>query len=132
MRRCLALNRPGPYQLQAAIQAVHTDAASASDTDWRQIVKLYDHLLALTPSPIVALNRAVAVAELDGPEAALSLLEPLALDGYHVFHAARADLCRRAGRLSDAARAYRAAIAATGNAAERRFLERQLDALAPT
>ncbi|MBS2028508.1 MAG: sigma-70 family RNA polymerase sigma factor [Deltaproteobacteria bacterium] len=131
VRRCLALNRPGPYQLQAAIQAVHSDAARARDTDWRQIVQLYDHLLALTRSPIVALNRAVAVAELDGPEAALALLEPLALDGYHVFHAARADLYRRAGRLRDAAREYHAAIDTTENAAERRFLQRQLDALAP-
>ena len=132
VRRCLAINRPGPYQLQAAIQAVHSDAARAEDTDWKQIVQLYDHLLALTRSPIVALNRAIAVAEVDGAQAALALIESLPLAGYHVFHTARAELCRRAGRLADAAREFRAAIVSTQNAAEQRFLQKQLEAITPS
>jgi RNA polymerase sigma-70 factor (ECF subfamily) len=131
VRRCLRRNEPGPYQIQAAINAVHSDAPTAADTDWRQILALYDQLLATSGSPVVALNRAVAVAEVDGPEAALALVADLelALDGYHVFHAVRADLLRRAGRAGDAAAEYEAAIAATENAAERRFLRRQRDAL---
>jgi RNA polymerase sigma-70 factor (ECF subfamily) len=124
VRECLRANRPGPYQLQAAINAVHADAASAADTDWRQILQLYDHLMALTPGPVVALNRAVALAEVAGPHAALTLVERLDLDRYYLFHAIRADLLRRLGRRSDAAAAYEAAIARTDNAAERDFLER--------
>jgi RNA polymerase sigma-70 factor (ECF subfamily) len=123
VRRCLERNQPGPYQLQAAINAVHSDAARADATDWRQIVALYDQLLALNPTPVVALNRAVAVAEVEGPEAALALVEGLDLDGYHVFHAVRADLLRRAGRGEEAVAAYDAALGLTGNAAERAFLE---------
>ena len=106
VRRCLARNRPGPYQIQAAINAVHSDAPTASATDWRQIVRLYDQLLAMTPGPVVALNRAVAVAEIDGPEAALAIVEALRgpeVEGYYLFHAIRADLLRRVGRTADAA-----------------------------
>jgi RNA polymerase sigma-70 factor, ECF subfamily len=125
VRRCLRRNQPGPYQLQAAINAVHSDAPTAAATDWRQILHLYDQLLSLAPSPVVALNRAVAVAEVEGPEAALTLVEGLDLQGYHLFHAIRADLLRRLGRTPEAARAYEAAIARTGNAAEREFLERR-------
>ncbi len=129
VRRCLRLNRPGPYQIQAAINAVHSDAPSAAETDWRQILKLYDHLLELTPTPIVALNRAVAVAEVEGPTAGLELVERLSLGGYYLFHAIRADLLRRLGRAADAARAYEAAIERTENAAERDFLARRRDEL---
>jgi RNA polymerase sigma-70 factor (ECF subfamily) len=129
VRRCLRRNQPGPYQLQAAINAVHSDAATADATDWRQIVALYDHLLSLAPSPVVALNRAVAVAEVDGPQAALSLVDELDLGAYHVFHAIRADLLKRLGRHAEAALAYQAAIAGTENAAERQFLERRRQAL---
>jgi RNA polymerase sigma-70 factor (ECF subfamily) len=129
VRECLRRNRPGPYQLQAAINAVHGDAASAADTDWTQILQLYDQLLALAPSPVVAINRAVAVAEVSGPAAALAVVEALPLEGYHLFHAIRADLLRRLGRKAEAAVAYRAAIARTGNGAERAFLEGRLRAL---
>lgn len=129
VRRCLAENRPGPYQVQAAINAVHCAAADAAETDWRQIRQLYDRLLAMLPTPIVALNRAVAIAEVDGPAAALALVEPLPLAGYHVFHAVRADLLRRMGRRADAALAYDAAIAAAPNAPERAFLGRRRDAV---
>jgi len=129
VRRCLRRGQPGPYQIQAAIQAVHSDAATVGDTDWRQIVQLYDQLLAITPSPVVALNRAVAVAETDGPEAALALTGRIALEGFYLFHAIRADLLRRLGRDAEAARAYRAAIERTGNAAEQDFLERRLRAI---
>ncbi|HEX8132038.1 MAG TPA: sigma-70 family RNA polymerase sigma factor [Actinomycetes bacterium] len=125
VRRCLRRNQPGPYQLQAAINAVHSDAPAAAATDWRQILVLYDQLLALAPSPVVALHRAVAVAEVEGPDAALSLVDGLDLEGYHLFHAIRADLLRRLGRHAEAAQAYEAAIARTGNAAERAFLERR-------
>jgi RNA polymerase sigma-70 factor, ECF subfamily len=126
VRRCLRRNQPGPYQVQAAIAAVHDDAPTAAATDWRQIVALYDQLLALAPSPVVALNRAVAVAEVEGPAAALALVDGLDLDGYYLFHAVRADLLRRLGRPAEAAPAYEAAIARTANAAERAFLERRL------
>jgi RNA polymerase sigma-70 factor, ECF subfamily len=129
VRQCLRRNRPGAYQIQAAINAVHCDAPVASATDWRQIVQLYDQLLSLAPSPVAALNRAVAVAEVDGSEAALGLVDELDLGGYHMFHAIRADLLRRLGRRAEAARAYEAAIARTENAAERRFLERRLHGL---
>ncbi len=130
VRACLRRDQPGPYQIQAAINAVHSDAPTAATTDWWQILQLYDQLLALTPTPVVALHRAVAVAEVDGAEAALALLEDLDLDAYHLFHAVRADLLRRLGRDAEAAVAYDAAIARTGNAAERDFLARQSAALA--
>jgi len=129
VRRCLRRNQPGPYQVQAAINAVHSDAPTAGSTDWRQIVQLYNQLLSLTASPVVALNRAVAVAEVDGPAAGLALVDSLDLDGYHLYHAIRADLLRRLGRQSEAAEAYAAAIARTENAAEREFLQRRLAAL---
>jgi RNA polymerase sigma-70 factor, ECF subfamily len=129
VRRCLAWNRPGPYQIQAAIQAVHCDARSAADTDWRQIVALYDLLLAMTPGPVVALNRAVAIAEVEGPAMALDLVNAIDLGRYHLYHAVRADLLRRVGRAEDAARAYDTAIELAGNARERALLARRRDAL---
>jgi RNA polymerase sigma-70 factor, ECF subfamily len=129
VRRCLRRGQPGPYQLQAAINAVHSDAASAADTDWRQIVQLYDHLLTLTPTPVVALHRAVAVAEVEGAATGLSLVDALELPRHHVFHAVRADLLRRLGRDVEAAEAYDAAIALAGNEPEREFLQRRRDAL---
>jgi RNA polymerase sigma-70 factor (ECF subfamily) len=123
VRRCLRRDQPGPYQLQAAINAVHSDAVTAADTDWSQILALYDHLMALTPSPVIALHRAVAVAEVDGPAVALPLVDALdGVDHHHVFHAVRADLLRRLGRAEEAAAAYERAAALTDNAAERRFL----------
>ncbi len=125
VRRCLRRDQPGPYQIQAAINAVHSDAATAGDTAWDQIVALYDQLLACAPSPVVALHRAVAVAEVDGPGPALALVGQLDLDRYHVFHAVRADLLRRLGRTAEADQAYRAAIDGTQNTAEREFLERR-------
>jgi RNA polymerase sigma-70 factor (ECF subfamily) len=125
VRDCLTINRPGRYQILAAINAVHTDAPTASDTDWRQVVALYDQLTRLDPSPVVALNRAVAVAELDGPEVALALIDPLPLTGYHAWHAARADLLRKLGRSAEARDAYDATIAATSNTAERAYLSRK-------
>jgi RNA polymerase sigma-70 factor, ECF subfamily len=132
VRRCLRINRPGPYQLQAAINAVHSDASSAATTDWRQIVQLYDQLLALTPSPVVALNRAVAVAEVDGPAAALAIVDALHLPTFYLYHAIRADLLRRLGRHTEAAASYDAALALTQNAAERAFLQRSREALPTT
>ncbi|MET1038416.1 MAG: RNA polymerase sigma factor [Aeromicrobium sp.] len=131
VRRCLRRGRPGPYQLQAAISAVHSDAAGIADTDWAQIVQIYDHLLLLDGSAVVALNRAVAVAEVDGPEAALQLVDRLELDGFHLLHAVRADLLRRTDRLDEAAAAYRRAIELTGNTAERALLRQRLDGLGP-
>jgi RNA polymerase sigma-70 factor (ECF subfamily) len=128
--RCLRRGQPGPYQLQAAINAVHSDAATAAATDWRQIVQLYDHLSSIDPRPVVALNRAVALAEVEGPTTALTLVEDLDLDDYYLFHAIRADLLRRLGRRAEAAQAYEAAIARTGNATERAFLQRRLQTLA--
>ena len=129
VRQCLRRNQPGPYQIQAAINAVHSDAPAAAATDWRQILQLYDQLVSLTPGPVVALNRAVAVAEVEGPDAALTLVDGLDLREYYLFHAIRADLLRRLGRTSEAALAYDAAIAHTGNAAEREFLRRSRQAL---
>ena len=129
VRACLRRNQPGPYQIQAAINAVHSDAATAAATDWRQILALYDQLLAVAPSPVAALNRAVAVAEVNGPQAALGVLDDLPLERYHLFHAIRADLLRRLGRDEDAALAYDAAIELAGNATERAFLQRRRDAL---
>jgi RNA polymerase sigma-70 factor, ECF subfamily len=125
VRRCLRRGAPGPYQVQAAIQAVHSDAPTAADTDWRQVLALYDHLLALTPSPVVALNRAVAVAEVDGPAVALALVDALDLPRSHLLPAVRADLLRRLGRDAEAAEAYDDALALAGNARERAFLERR-------
>jgi RNA polymerase sigma-70 factor (ECF subfamily) len=129
VRRCLRRSQPGPYQLQAAINAVHSDAPAAAATDWWQILQLYDQLLSLAPSPVVALNRAVAVAEVEGPDAALTLVDGLDLGDYHLFHAIRADLLRRLGRADEAAPAYEAAIDRTENAAEREFLHRSLGTL---
>ena len=122
VRACLALNRPGPYQLQAAINAVHTDAATAGETDWSQVAALYGQLAAIDPSPVVALNRAVAVAELHGPEIALDLVDRLDRAAYHPWQATRADLLRRLGRHAEARAAYDAAIALIDNEAERAFL----------
>jgi RNA polymerase sigma-70 factor (ECF subfamily) len=129
VRRCLERNQPGPYQIQAAINAVHSDATDAAATDWWQILQLYNQLLSLAPSPVVALNRAVAVAEVEGADAALSLVDGLDLDGYYLFHAVRADLLRRLDRNVEAARAYEAAIARVENAAERDFLHRRRQAV---
>ena len=126
LRQCLERDRPGPYQLQAAINAVHSDAGDAAQTDWHQVLSLYDQWMAMAPSAVVALNRAVAVAELEGAPRALQLVEELPLTGYHLFHAVRADLLLRAGRRADAAAAWRAALDLCGNERERRFLERQL------
>jgi RNA polymerase sigma-70 factor (ECF subfamily) len=124
---------PGPFSVQAAIAALHCQAARPEDTDWRQIVRLYDVLERLQPSPVVSLNRAVAVAMVDGPDAALALIERLAangdLDDYHLLHAARADLLRRTGSAAEAARSYQRALALVTNDSERRFLERRLDDL---
>ncbi|BFU46657.1 RNA polymerase sigma factor [Krasilnikovia sp. MM14-A1004] len=125
VRECLAINRPGRYQILAAINAVHTDARTAPDTDWSQVVALYDQLAQLDPSPIVALNRAVAVGQLDGPDVALALVDRLPLTGYHAWHATRADLLRRLGRSAEAKQEYSAAIAATQNSAERAYLHRK-------
>ena len=122
VRRCLRRGQPGPYQVQAAINAVHSDAPSAAATDWEQIVTLYDQLAAVAPGPVVSLNRAVAVAEVDGPAAALDLVDGLDLDGYYLLHAIRGDLLRRLSRIPEAARAYDAAIGRTENEAERDFL----------
>jgi RNA polymerase sigma-70 factor (ECF subfamily) len=130
VKRCLRRNQPGPYQIQAAIHAVHSDARSAAETDWPQILQLYDQWMALEPGPVVALNRAVALAEVQGPGPALAIVESVALEGYYLFHAIRADLLRRLGRAPEAAVAYEAALALTGNDAERAFLERARDALA--
>jgi RNA polymerase sigma-70 factor (ECF subfamily) len=129
VRRCLATNRPGPYQIQAAINAVHTDALDASMTDWSQVVQLYDQLLALQPSSIVELNRAVAVAELDGPEVALSIVDRLDLASYHPWHVAHAELLRRLKRYDEARDAYDRALELTANEAERAHLIRRRDGL---
>jgi RNA polymerase sigma-70 factor (ECF subfamily) len=124
VRRCLRRNKPGPYQLQAAINAVHADASTFEETDWSQIVALYDQLLAVAPTPVVALNRAIAIGELEGPAGALALVDELDLDTYHPFHATRADLLRRLGRDTEAAVAYERAAALAPTEAERDFLRR--------
>ncbi|MEV6561820.1 RNA polymerase sigma factor [Nocardia sp. NPDC051756] len=129
VRECLRRNQPGPYQIQAAINAVHTDAPIAAATDWPQIVQLYDQLTALTPSPIVALNRAVAVAEVDGPAVALALLDALDLENYYLYYAIRADLLERLGRTTEAVSAFDAALTHTENAAERALLTRRRESL---
>ena len=124
VRLCLRRSRPGPYQLQAAIQAVHDDAPSAGVTDWRQILATYDQLLALNPTPVVVLNRAVALGEVEGPGAALDVLDGLSetLRGFALFHSVRAAELRAAGRAAEAASEYEAAVALSGNAAEQGFL----------
>ena len=124
VRWCLRRNAPGPYQLQAAINAVHSDAATAAETDWRQILSLYDQLVAMDRSPVVALNRAVALAEVEGPGSALEVVDRLPLDSYYLAHAVRADLLRRLGRGAEAALAYERARSLTDNESERAFLER--------
>ena len=125
VRHCIARNRPGPYQIQAAINAVHSDAADIGQTDWRQILELYDQLMALAPSPVAALNRAVALAEVDGAQQALAAVDRLDLSDYYLFHALRADLLRRLGRNVEAQREYDAAIARSHNAAEKSFLQQR-------
>ncbi len=129
VRRCLRRNQPGPYQIQAAIGAVHSDAPTAAQTDWAQILALYDQLMTCAPTPVVALNRAVALAEVAGPQAGLAAVDGLDLGSYYPFHATRADLLRRLGRGAEAARAYDAARALTANPAERDFLDRRRRAL---
>jgi len=124
VRRCLRRDQPGPYQLQAAINAVHADAARFDETDWSQILALYDQLLALAPTPVVSLNRAIAIGEVQGPAAALELVDELDLEGYYPFHATRADLLQRLGRPSEATAAYERAAALAPTDAERDFLRR--------
>jgi RNA polymerase sigma-70 factor, ECF subfamily len=130
VRACLRRGRPGPYQIQAAINAVHSDAAAAGLTDWGQILTLYDQLMACAPTQVVALNRAVALAEVDGPQAGLAAVDELDLEGYHPYHAARADLLTRLGRFDAAVHEYDAALAHTANPAERRFLAQRKRAAA--
>ncbi|MCG5444146.1 RNA polymerase sigma factor [Micromonospora sp. NIE79] len=130
VRRCLRRDRPGPYQIQAAIAAVHSAARDAADTDWSQILQLYDQLTVVAPGPVVALNRAVALAELSGAAAALTEVDRLDLVGFHVYHVVRADLLARLGRGEEAVDAYRTAVALTDNAAERAFLTSRATALA--
>jgi RNA polymerase sigma-70 factor (ECF subfamily) len=127
VRACLRRNQPGPYQIQAAINAVHADADSFEATDWSQILGLYDQLLAMTPTPVVAMNRAIALGEVQGPQAALDVLDGLDLDEYHLFHAARADLLRRLERHDDARRAYALAASLAVSDAERVFLSERLE-----
>ena len=131
VRACLRRNAPGPYQIQAAINAVHSDASEAASTDWRQIVVLYDQLMAVAPTPVVAVNRAIAVAEVEGPGPALAMLDEIAVDRYYLLHAARADFLGRLGRRDEAAAAYDEALARTTNAAERLLLDRQRAAILP-
>jgi RNA polymerase sigma-70 factor (ECF subfamily) len=131
VRGCLRRNQPGPYQLQAAINAVHADAATAADTDWHQIVLLYDQLLTVAPSPVAALNRAVAVAEVDGPAAALAIVDGIDLAGYYLMHGVRARLLERLGRTGEAAAEYQAALRLTASSAQQRFLRERLGGLDP-
>jgi RNA polymerase sigma-70 factor (ECF subfamily) len=132
VRACLRRNQPGPYQIQAAINAVHADADSFEGTDWHQILALYDQLLAMTPTPVVALNRAIALAEVAGPGAALDILDGLDLVDYHLFHAARADLLRRLGRHDEASRVYARAAALAASDAERTFLRERVESMRAT
>jgi RNA polymerase sigma-70 factor (ECF subfamily) len=133
--RAMRRGPPGPYCLQACIAALHAAAPTAAATDWRRIAALYDRLMAVAGSPVVALNRAVAVAMVEGPAAGLSLMDTLAasgnLDGYHLLHAGRADLLRRLGRTGEAAAAYRRALELTANPVEQAFLTRRLAEVAP-
>jgi len=128
-RRCLRRNAPGPYQIQAAINAVHSDAPTAAETDWNQIVQLYDQLLSIAPSPVVALNRAVAVGQLDGPAAALAIVDTLDLDTYHLFHATRAELLARLGRNEESRAAFVRALELTDNVVERALLREKRQGL---
>jgi RNA polymerase sigma-70 factor (ECF subfamily) len=125
VRRCLRRNQPGPYQIQAAIAAVHSAAPTAAQTDWRQILTLYDQLMTCAPTAVVALNRAVALAEIEGPQAGLAAIDGLDLGCYHPFHVARAAMLRQLGRTAEAAQAYDVAMTLTANAAEREFLDRR-------
>jgi RNA polymerase sigma-70 factor (ECF subfamily) len=127
VRQCLRRGRPGPYQIQAAINAVHSDAPSTGETDWAQVVALYDQLMAVAPTPVVALNRAVAVAELRGPAEALAVVDALALDRYHLYHSVRGNLLRRLGRPDEAAAAYGTALRTATTDADRTVLRRLLD-----
>jgi RNA polymerase sigma-70 factor (ECF subfamily) len=129
VRSCLRRNQPGPYQIQAAINAVHSDAATTYETDWSQIVALYDQLMSIAPTEIVALNRAVAVGEIEGPGPALELIDELDLDSYYLFHSSRAAMLARLGRHDEAGIAYREALRLTKNAAEQSFLRGRLDGL---
>ncbi|HEX9762496.1 MAG TPA: RNA polymerase sigma factor [Acidimicrobiia bacterium] len=129
VRRCLRRNLPGPYQIQAAISAVHTDAEDAADTDWAQVLALYRQLRAFDPSPVIALNQAVALAEVTGPESGLSQVESLDLEGYHLYHAIRADFLARLGREGEAIDAYERAIALTSNQAELNHLSGMLETI---
>ncbi len=126
VRACLRRGRPGSYQIQAAINAVHSDAATAGETDWRQILRLYDQLLVVAPTPVVELNRAVALAEVHGPAVALAAVDPLALVDYRPYHVVRGSLLNRLGRVGEAAQAYRSALALNSNEAERELVERTL------
>ncbi len=132
VRACIRRRQPGPFQLQAAIQAVHCHADSFEATDWHQIVALYDHLFSVMPTPVVALNRAIAIAEIDGPGAALATLDTIApgLDSYHLMHAARGTMLRRLGRPDAAQAAFARAAHLAATEAERRFLTQQIDSLA--
>ncbi len=125
VRECLAVNRPGVYQIQAAVNAVHSTARTSDDTDWSQIAALYAQLSALSPSPVVELNRAVAISELDGPAVGLAAVDKLSLEGYHAWHVTRAELLRRLGRADDARSAYDAALALVDNPAETAYLTRR-------
>jgi RNA polymerase sigma-70 factor (ECF subfamily) len=127
VRACLRRNQPGPYQIQAAINAVHSDAAYFAATDWSQILALYDQLLAMTPTPVVAMNRAIALGEIQGPQVALDVLDGLDLGGYHLFHASRADLLHRLGRHVEASQSYARAATLAASDAERVFLMDRLD-----
>lgn len=131
VRECLRINRPGPYQIQAAINAVHSDARTADATDWKQVLQLYDQLMIVAPGPIVALNRAVALGEVEGAPAALAAVDGLPLDGYYLFHAIRADLLRRVGRVGESRAAYERALALVENPVERVFLEERVRSVAP-
>jgi RNA polymerase sigma-70 factor (ECF subfamily) len=121
IRRCLRRNKLGAYQLQAAINAVHAGASTTEETDWSRIVALYDQLFAIAPTPVVALNRAIAIGEVQGPSAALELVDELDLDNYYAFHATRADLLSRQGRYREAAAAYERAAVMAPTDAERDF-----------
>jgi RNA polymerase sigma-70 factor (ECF subfamily) len=129
VRACVQRNSPGPYQVQAAINAVHSVAPTVAETDWRSVLALYDQLYALTPTPVVALNRAVARAEVEGPAAGLAAIKDLPLNGYHLFHAARAEFLRRLGRADEAAVAYDTARALTASPVEQSFLDKRRDSL---